>query len=137
VKIPEDVLFLIQQEQEKSRYTFIPMGEQYLQKIYEYADLITYFKKGECLGYVFFYSNDIQKNATYITLVGVSEKFKGQGVGKNLIRAVIEISRSNGFKFCDLEVSRVNVIALRLYYSLGFREIKDNGDKLLMRLDLM
>lgn len=76
--------------------------------------------------------------------LAVDAAFRRRGVGRALLRAVIEGGRSAGGAQVLLEVRRSNAAAIHLYAATGFRELDvrrayyaDNGeDALVMRLDL-
>ncbi len=76
--------------------------------------------------------------------LAVEPKFRRRGVGRALLRTVIEGGRAAGGARVLLEVRRSNTAALGLYAGAGFYELDvrrayyaDNGeDALVMRLDL-
>lgn len=58
----------------------------------------------------------------YIKRVVVHPDYRGQGVARRLMQALIAFSREEGIHFLDLHVFEQNLSAIRLYESLGFQE---------------
>jgi [ribosomal protein S18]-alanine N-acetyltransferase len=55
--------------------------------------------------------------------VGVAPAHRRQGVGRALVEQVLAALRDHGARLVYLEVRESNVIARRLYESLGFQEV--------------
>jgi ribosomal-protein-alanine N-acetyltransferase len=55
--------------------------------------------------------------------VAVHPDRRGEGVGRRLVTAVVDGSRSTGVRAMFLEVRAGNVVARRLYRQLGFRDL--------------
>ncbi len=53
----------------------------------------------------------------------VAESLRRQGVGRRLLLAVLVQARDSGVRDAFLEVRRSNRIAMRLYESIGFRQV--------------
>ncbi len=58
----------------------------------------------------------------HITNIAVHPDFRGLGVGKLLVEALIEICRERGINRMTLEVRKSNEIAKSLYKKYGFKE---------------
>lgn len=56
----------------------------------------------------------------YLALFGVKKQYRGQGVGRSMLRIYEGLCREMGFKKCTMMVSKPNVRARRLYQSEGF-----------------
>ena len=54
--------------------------------------------------------------------IAVFPEFRGHGVGRTLMEALIEKARENGGVFITLEVRTSNLPAIAMYRSLGFTE---------------
>ena len=69
--------------------------------------------------------------------MGVNARFRGQGIGKALLKAALERACRRGLERVELEVYRSNVPAIRLYEAHGFlREgVKLGARKLDGRVD--
>ena len=52
--------------------------------------------------------------------MGVLNDYRGQGIGKELLRACLDKARTKGIKRIDLEVRADNGIAISLYEKFGF-----------------
>ena len=77
-----------------------------------------------------------------IMTIATTPEFRGQGVGKGLISAMVEMLKEKDLKWLTLEVRPSNTQAVGLYQALGFREVgrrpryykKPTEDALLMTL---
>jgi len=75
--------------------------------------------------------------------VAVHPEYRGTGIGRRLVEAVLEEARTGGARVVFLEVRAGNVVARRLYRRLGFRDIGvrrgyygPGQDAIVMELDL-
>ena len=68
--------------------------------------------------------------------IAVAAERRGTGVGGELIRALIDVARSNGFKALSLSVQKSNRAAMALYEKNGFVRLRDDGDAWIMKVDL-
>lgn len=132
MKIPEDVLLLIEEEQKQQNGRFIPDNPAYLKKLASNAELLTHYLPDGLAGYVFFYCNDAEKKFSYVTLISTNKKYRQQGIGSNLIRNLLSISKYRGFKECRLEVYKSNTSAISFYKKLGFKILDDSKEKILL-----
>ena len=73
--------------------------------------------------------------ATPELTVAVVPGRRGRGLGKELLRALTEQAREDGFEALSLSVERDNP-SLRLYERFGFRTVRETGDTCLMKADL-
>jgi len=64
---------------------------------------------------------DDKKNYAHIGLVAVDEKYRGQGIGHDLIRSADTIAFTMGFKEIDVVTQLQNKGACRLYEKCNFR----------------
>lgn len=67
--------------------------------------------------------------------MGVAQSWRGQGVGTELMSALVAAARQQGVHELSLSVEPDNP-ALRLYERSGFRAVSENDGALTMRLDL-
>jgi GNAT superfamily N-acetyltransferase len=58
----------------------------------------------------------------YITILVVDEKYRNQGVGKQLINSILEIGKENKCKKIELESSFSRVEAHNFYEKMGFEK---------------
>lgn len=59
--------------------------------------------------------------------IGVVESWRGRGVGRMLLRAVLDAARARGIRTVSLSVERAN-FAARLYAAEGFRTVESFED---------
>jgi len=134
MSIPNSVLDLIKQEQNRQAGLFIPHGLAYLEKLAQCAELIVHQEGADVLGYVFFYCNASDREQSYITLLGTSPSARGRGIGYGMVHQVLFISKLRGFRECRLEVSKENKQAFNFYRRMGFSVVEDRGGKCLMAI---
>lgn len=67
--------------------------------------------------------------------IAVAPGWRGRGVGRRLIEALLEQARSQGVLAASLSVEQDNP-ALRLYEAAGFRKVEMNGNAWTMVVDL-
>ena len=58
-----------------------------------------------------------------ITNIAVNREYRGQGVGKTILSALIQVALQKNLVMIHLEVSSGNLAAQNLYRSLGFKQI--------------
>ena len=68
--------------------------------------------------------------------IGVDERWRGQGVGRALLTALVELARGEENTALSLSVDRRNAPALALYRSIGFEVVanEDANPTMLLRL---
>lgn len=66
---------------------------------------------------------DEDENFANIGPIAVLEGFRGQGMGRNLLRAGLRFAKENGYKKAGLSVNAENSSAAKLYTSEGFHEV--------------
>jgi ribosomal protein S18 acetylase RimI-like enzyme len=67
---------------------------------------------------------ELQTGAIELTYIGVASDQRGRGLGKKLLLAFIEASRSKGYRSVVLSVEKENSPAISLYEAAGFQIIK-------------
>ena len=67
--------------------------------------------------------------------IAVVPSRRGRGFGDELLRALMDRARLEGYTALSLSVERENP-ALKLYERFGFRPVEERGDTLVMRADL-
>ena len=73
--------------------------------------------------------DETQAGEYYLDTVSVSAQHQGKGIGRNLVEAMIQKAKSNGFKKVGLLVDIENPTAKKLYLKIGFQVV---GTKSLM-----
>lgn len=137
MNIPNKIADLINEEQIRQNGKFYPEGSGYLEKIFSKAELVSHDSLGLCLGFVFFYCNDPDGFASYITLLMVNPLSRKLGIGAALVRYVLTLTAQRGFKACRLEVRKENAAAINLYKSMGFYQLEDRSDRYLMETQVI
>ena len=59
----------------------------------------------------------------HITNVAVLPEYRGQGLGKRLVKELIQLASDCGAKFMELECRVSNDVARRMYHNLGFLRV--------------
>ena len=74
---------------------------------------------------VFFASRqaEVKPGAIELTYIGVRPDQRGRGVGKRLLNAFVEASRSRGYRSIALSVEQENLPAVSLYEKRGFKVV--------------
>jgi len=119
------------------------LGEKTLYNEIMYNDMSRYFialVDGKRAGYIGSWFT--LPNAEILN-VFVSDKYRGLGIGQQLMQIVIEICNEQNIEQLTLEVRRSNEYAMKLYNQLRFKEVairkkyyEDGEDAVLMALEL-
>jgi ribosomal protein S18 acetylase RimI-like enzyme len=67
---------------------------------------------------------ELKSDAVELTYIGVAPDQRGRGLGKKLLSAFIEASRSKGYHSVILSVEKENLPAVSLYEKAGFKIVK-------------
>ena len=59
----------------------------------------------------------------YAFNIAVDENFRKMKIGTNLLKNLIDFSKSKNLKFLSLEVRQSNIAAINLYEKLGFKNL--------------
>ncbi|MFE9448493.1 GNAT family N-acetyltransferase [Streptomyces sp. NPDC006739] len=81
----------------------------------------------DLLGYVLAGTRSDRKRS-WILGLGVDERLRGQGMGRRLMEAALEMMRAEGVVEAALTVDPANAPALALYGSFGFVQTDDRAD---------
>ena len=73
-----------------------------------------------------------QENFIYLDDLSVSEKFRGNGIGTELIKTAERFAKEMGVSIITLHVEKSNQSALKLYKRLGYSTVRDKGTRLRM-----
>jgi ribosomal protein S18 acetylase RimI-like enzyme len=71
-----------------------------------------------------------------VLAIGVEHAYRGQGIGTELMRLLLDAARHNRVRCIDLTTGSFNTAAVRLYHGQGFRDIGYNQDTIRMRVTL-
>lgn len=78
----------------------------------------------------------VDDKTIYLSYLVVSEEYRNQGIGTELIRYARHTSKKDGYTYMVLNVDHDNAEAARLYQKLGFAAIGDNSERTQMRIVL-
>lgn len=67
--------------------------------------------------------------------ISLYKKYRGQGIGRSLIKEMLSLLQAHGYKHVSLSVQKANYAA-KLYQKIGFRIIKEIGDEWIMTYNL-
>lgn len=59
----------------------------------------------------------------HVTNIAIRQRWRGQGLGRQLMEAMLQLAADTGMAFMTLEVRRSNEIAQKLYRSHGFVDV--------------
>lgn len=96
--------------------------EDYVDKIIAKSHIILRKRDSEIVGALFFYCNDEVTKTAYCSLLGVSKKYRKQGLATSLVIEMIDLVKKAGFK--KIHVFTDNPKALAIYEKLGFKVIE-------------
>ncbi|NHK32272.1 MAG: GNAT family N-acetyltransferase, partial [Asgard group archaeon] len=91
----------------------------WLDKTSAIADLIAINEEDELCGYCGLYPHWRDKNAAYISILGVTPNAKGKKFGKRLLLKSLELAKENGITRVDLHTWSGNMDAMPLYKKVG------------------
>ena len=121
--LPADVLFELQELD--SRYFPLPWSRDAWGNIYsEGIDHIIILDKfdGTIRGFILL-SFNLVDSFSHLLKILVAPKFRGLKIAKNLLNEAVRVLKERGIETFFLEVEEENVIALKLYESMGFKII--------------
>lgn len=67
--------------------------------------------------------------------ISLYKKYRGQRIGSSLIKEMLSLLQTHGYKHVSLSVQKANYAA-KLYQKIGFRIIKEIGDEWIMTYNL-
>lgn len=117
------------------RFLSLQRGEDFCEalarKYEDNAEFFALYYDGEPAAFSAFYCNDNTNNTAFISLIGVLQRFEGNGFGGIMLDKAIEISREHGMKTMTLEVKKSNERAVSMYRKKGF-EITGQKDDIML-----
>lgn len=63
--------------------------------------------------------------------ISLFEEYRGQGIGTDLMRAMLELLKANGYKRASLAVQKENY-AVKMYKKVGFETVGENEQEYIM-----
>jgi len=104
--------------------------EAYAKKIADYAILFEAWADEKLIGLVAIYLNE-QKHG-YITNVSVYNEYSSKGIAKKIFVNLMEYAMANNISEIKLEVSVINIAAIKLYKNFGFESIEEKNNQFIM-----
>ncbi len=113
--------------------------DTFIKKQLECGHFVVEYHDDNPVGFISFYSNDLNSGVSFVTAMVVSEDL-GFLKGKTLIRLLTEsrnIAIKNNMKSVKLEVEKDNKRAIKLYEHFGFRPVEEETDNtIFMQMDI-
>lgn len=104
--------------------------EDFAEKILSKATICAEVIDGEIISLLAGYTENLENNIAYITIVGTLPKGQRKGYSKKLIKRFIQIADSKGIKAVHLHTDKHNNGAISLYKHLGFENyVVENEQK--------
>ncbi len=133
----KDLLALIEENNSRAKGVQINVPTvEYVEKIFLHSTIVPYFASGRLYGFISYYNNDPNKEVAFLTLLLISDSYRGKGLGKLLLETSIKDLKTKGFLKYGLEVLKDNQIAIKLYEGMGFVKIEERSEYLFMQRDL-
>ncbi len=107
---------------------------EFVDKIFSKAILITVGESNMLKGLVVMYCNDEETHRAYISLVGVKQEVRGQGIAKKMLMDAIAVAKQ--CRMFTIGIHSNNPIALSLYKKMGFETIL-GGEREYLELKLV
>lgn len=67
--------------------------------------------------------------------ISLYEDYRGRGIGTKLMRQMLELLKTEGYKRASLAVQKENY-AVKMYKAVGFRIVGENEQEYIMACDL-
>ena len=125
---------ILQEEQIEYMLSTMQSENAISQQIHEdgYEYYILSYENLLC-GYTGFYRKD---NSLFLSKIYVLDRFRGKGVGKRVIRFLIEFCQKNDLDSIELTVNKHNENTIEFYNNLGFKRtgelVQDIGNGFVM-----
>lgn len=108
----------------------------FINKIYNFGMCYNAYYNNDLAGTIMFYANDSVSKSAYISIIAVTEAYRGKKVSDFLLNICFRECIKLGMKKIKLQVRKDNVIAKNLYEKNDFKEIDSNDDTIYMLIDL-
>ena len=67
--------------------------------------------------------------------ISLYKEYRGKGIGTEMMRKMLELLKSQGWKCASLAVQKANY-AVRMYETVGFRTVDENAEEYIMVCEL-
>lgn len=90
------------------------------EKFYDKATLSVRWIGGHIAGAVFGYTEGLEDDSAYISVVATRPEYRGRGIARHCVEEFLEVCHDQGIASCRLYTTPDNEAALALYQQLGF-----------------
>ncbi|MBE5750973.1 MAG: GNAT family N-acetyltransferase [Clostridiales bacterium] len=95
---------------------------EYAIKLYEHATIFFVEQDGKIAAMVAGYTDNVENDMAYISLLATREEYRGQGYAKRLVNEFLECAKNKNLSATHLYAVETNERAVQLYYKLGFEK---------------
>lgn len=110
--------------------------DEYAEKWLNHADFLFAFDKERIVGIRVLYANDMLTKSAHGLLLSILPEYQGLGIGRQMYLQTIEFLKQREMDRIFLFVHYENIRAIKLYKSLGFKEISTELPKIKMCLEI-
>ena len=103
--------------------------DSYVDRVLKYGIILVAEENSVIAGIAGMYANDYEKYSGHLQFILVANEFQNKGIGKELIRHVLQTAKTNGMKRVMLTVDLGNKKAEQLYIKSGFIDSAEKHDK--------
>lgn len=133
----QELIQILNDHNSKGDGIYIPTDiEKYVEKLLNNATIVPYIENNSIQAFIAYYKNDHLLENSFLTMLLVSKKVQGKGLGRMLLELSIKDVENNGFKKYKLEVLKDNAKAKALYEKYGFVITENRGEIWLMEKTL-
>lgn len=144
------LIYKIKTATEKEIYTHLldcnnsftpPLGnrvnlQDFSKKIFARSTTFEAWANQMLVGLLSVYLNDKVNHLGYINNVSITKDYMGKGIATTLLNLCVEHAEQYNFKEINLEVAKNNTRAIQLYKNIGFYDVENKGDFLLMKYNI-
>lgn len=111
--------------------------DEYAEKLFKNAMVISLIYDNEIIGFAAFYCNDNINKIAFLSQIGVLSNYKYKGYGTILIKKAEELSKSNNMEKMRLEVYDNNLKGISFYKKNGYifeKKCSENSNYMIKEL---
>lgn len=111
--------------------------DEYAEKLFKNAMVISLLYDNEIIGFAAFYCNDNINKIAFLSQIGVLNNYKSKGYGTFLIKKAEELSKSNNMEKMRLEVYDNNLNGICFYKKNGYifeKKCSENSNYMIKEL---
>lgn len=102
-------------EETKTIFTDLPPNTTFSQKF-----VLGFYNNQKLLAFCDLILNYPNTQSAMIGLLMVDQNFQGQGIGKNIVKKILEVLKLKSIKFCEIGVIDNNIEGLAFWQKMGF-----------------